>query len=139
MTFQFSAGIADDLKFTIWFDLSEDGPVPPGLLGVPLTGVCDENVRKIRLRIVDQIFRDQNRSEFSEIFVRLRRHGACVPGAVLPCQGIELGSDLGKILDMSSEEVTQTQELSDFMDVVGRPCVSHSLEFVSAQSNSLGC
>jgi hypothetical protein len=52
------AGIADDLKFTNWFDLSKDGPVPPGLLGVPLTEVCDENIRQIQLKIMDQRFRD---------------------------------------------------------------------------------
>ena len=105
MTFQFPASVADDLKFTIWSDLSEDGPIPPGLLGVPLTGICDENVRKFRLWIVDQRFGDQNRSEFSEGFVGLRRHRARLPGAVLPRQGVERGGDLGKVSDMPSEEV----------------------------------
>jgi hypothetical protein len=105
VTFQFLASVADDLKFTIWFDLSEDGPVPPGLLGVPLTGICDENQRKFRLWIMDQWLRNQNCSELSESFIGLRRHRARLPGAVLPHQGIERGGDLGKVLDMSSEEV----------------------------------
>jgi hypothetical protein len=41
------------LKFTIWSDLREDGPIPPRLLGVPLTGISGENIRQLRLRIVD--------------------------------------------------------------------------------------
>ena len=60
MIFQFSAGIAEDLKFTVWFDLSEYGPIPPRLLGVPLASVSDENVRQLWLWIVDQRLLDQN-------------------------------------------------------------------------------
>jgi hypothetical protein len=49
--FQFSADVDDELKFTIWFELSEDGQVLLGLLGIPLTGISDENISQRRLRI----------------------------------------------------------------------------------------
>jgi hypothetical protein len=45
---------------------------------------------------------------------------------------IERCFDLGKVLDMSSEEVAETKKLSHFMHIIRWLSVSHGLELVSA-------
>jgi len=125
-----------EIHHLVW--IKQGWHVPSELHGVPLTGVHDENVRQLRLRIVDHRFRNQNRSEFSKSFIGLQWPWACLPRAVLPRQGIGSGCDLGKVPDMPSEEVAKTEKLSYFLNVIGRLGFGHSLELSSARSNSLG-
>ncbi len=103
---EFPTGVRDDVVRTGCINLRENGAETSGVKIITEGSIGNESVTRVASRIADNGFRAQNGLKLKEGgHGRARKH-IVDPGCVFAGESGQRRQNLGKISDMSSEEIT---------------------------------
>ena len=137
MTLELPVGIADDFELSVRLNLDQDCAVATWVRGVCQAGFCNQSIRQVGIRTINDRFGNQHGFELFECRLGVRLQGTPFLLTCFGGQQVERGRHLGKISDMSPEEIAQSEKGSNFGNVVRRLRGCHGFEFVRPRLDSV--